>query len=75
MLIINKFNNLITMLLFDIGALLFLTGLICIIRFLIKRNNSALIPSVIISLIGGLVMFVAYYIVAGNQSVFDKLIS
>ena len=75
MLIINKSNNLITMLLFDIGAVLFLTGLIWIIRFLIKKNNRALIPSVIISLIGGLIMFIAYYIVAGNQSVFDKLIS
>ena len=62
------------MILFDIGAVLFLVGLIWIIWFLIKGSQGAVVLSVIISLIGGLIMVIAHYIVAGNQSVFDKLI-
>lgn len=63
------------MLLFDIGAVLFTLGLIWIIWFLTKRNGVVVILSVIISLIGGLIMIIAHYIVAGNQSGFDKLLS
>ena len=63
------------MILFDIGAVLFLVGLMWIIWFLIKRNQGAVVLSVIISLIGGLIMFIAHYILAGNQSVFSNLIS
>lgn len=57
------------MILFDIGAVLFLVGLMWIIWFLIKGNQG-----VKMSLIGGLIMFIAHYIVAGNQSVFSDLI-
>lgn len=63
------------MLLFDIGAVLFTLGLIWIIWFLKKMNKTVVILSVIISLIGGLIMIIAHYIVAGNQSGFDKLLS
>lgn len=63
------------MILFDIGAVLFLVGLMWIIWFLIKGNQGAVVLSVIISLIGGLIMFIAHYILAGNQSVFSNLIS
>ena len=61
------------MVLFDIGATLYIAGLIWIIMFLIKKNKGAVILSVIISLLGGLIMFISYYM--NNQSVFDKMIS
>ena len=61
------------MVLFDIGATLYIAGLILIIMFLIKKNKGAVILSVIISLLGGLIMFISYYM--NNQSVFDKMIS
>ena len=60
--------------LFDIGALLFLTGLIWIVWFLIKRQHGVVIFSIVISLIGGLIMCLTYYLVIGNQSVFDKVL-
>ena len=63
------------MVLFDIGAVLYITGLIWIIMFLIKKNKGAVILSVIISLLGGLIMFITYYLLMNNQSVFDKMIS
>jgi hypothetical protein len=63
------------MVLFDIGAVLYIAGLIWIIMFLIKKNKGAVILSVIISLLGGLIMFVSYYLLMNNQSVFDKMIS
>ena len=62
------------MLLFDIGALLFFTGLMWIIWFCIKRIRELVIFSTIVSLIGGLIMFISYYLVMGNQSVFDKVL-
>ena len=63
------------MVLFDIGATLYIAGLIWIIMFLIKKNKGAVILSVIISLLGGLIMFITYYLLMNNQSVFDKMIS
>lgn len=63
------------MLLFDIGAVLFLIGLLWFIWFLIKQNKGAVILSVITSLIGGIIMIVSYYLLMNYQSVFDKLIS
>ena len=63
------------MVLFDIGAILCIAGLIWIIMFLIKKNKGAVILSVIISLLGGLIMFITYYLLMNNQSVFDKMIS
>lgn len=63
------------MVLFDIGAVLFLIGLLWFIWFLIKQNKEAVILSVITSLIGGIIMIVSYYLLMNYQSVFDKLIS
>lgn len=63
------------MVLFDIGAVLYIAGLIWIIMYLIKKNKGAVILSVIISLLGGLIMFITYYLLMNNQSVFDKMIS
>ena len=63
------------MILFDIGAVLYIAGLIWIIMFLIEKNKGAVILSVIISLLGGLIMFISYYLLMNNQSVFDKMIS
>jgi hypothetical protein len=63
------------MVLFDIGAVLYIAGLIWVIMFLIKKNKGAVILSVIISLLGGLIMFITYYLLMNNQSVFDKMIS
>ena len=63
------------MVLFDIGAILYIAGLIWIIMFLIEKNKGAVILSVIISLLGGLIMFISYYLLMNNQSVFDKMIS
>lgn len=60
--------------LFDIGAILFGAGLIWIVMFLIKGYRSLVIFSTVISLIGGLIMFLAYYWVIGNQSIFDKML-
>ena len=62
------------MILFDIGAVLFITGLIWMIWFLLKKNKGALILSVITSLIGGIIMIVSYYLLMNHQSVFDKMI-
>ena len=63
------------MILFDIGAVLFLIGLLWLIWFLIKQNKGAVILSVITSLIGGIIMIVSYYLLMNHQSVFDKMIS
>ena len=62
------------MILFDIGAVLFITGLIWIIWFLLKKNKGAVILSVITSLVGGIIMIVSYYLLMNHQSVFDKMI-
>ena len=63
------------MLLFDIGAVLFLASLIWIIMFSIKRNWGVVVFSVILSLVGGILMIISYYLLMGNQSIFDKMIS
>lgn len=63
------------MVLFDIGATLYIVGLIWIIMFLIEKNKGAVILSAIISLLGGLIMCISYYLLMNNQSVFDKMIS
>lgn len=63
------------MVLFDIGAVLFLASLIWIIMFSIKRNWGVVVFSVILSLIGGILMIISYYLLMGNQSIFDKMIS
>ena len=63
------------MLLFDIGAVLFLASLIWIIMFSIKRNWGVVVFSVILSLIAGILMIISYYLLMGNQSIFDKMIS
>ena len=53
---------------------MFFTGLIWIVWFLIKRQHGVVILSIVISLIGGLIMCLTYYLVIGNQSVFDKVL-
>ena len=63
------------MVLFDIGAVLFIVGFLWLIWFLIKKNKGAVILSIITSLIGGIIMIVSYYLLMNHQSVFDKLIS
>lgn len=63
------------MVLFDIGAVLFIVVFLWLIWFLIKQNKGAVILSVITSLIGGIIMIVSYYLLMNHQSVFDKLIS
>lgn len=59
------------MVLFDIGALLFLTGLFLVIYTFFKKAPGAAILFVIMSLIGGVLMLIAYYGVMGNKSIFD----
>ena len=61
------------MVLFDFGALFFLAGLFLIIRFLINKNSGAVFFSIIISLIGGIMMLIAHYLVMGNKSVFSNI--
>lgn len=63
------------MVLFDIGAVLFIVVFLWLIWFLIKQNKGAVILSVITSLIGGIIMIVSYYLLMNHQSVFDKMIS
>ncbi len=68
------------MLLFDIGAVLFCTGLMLLIWFLLKRPNNyqaklvALIICIVMEIIGGVLMVVAHYLVAGNASAITNLI-
>ena len=68
------------MLLFDVGAVLFCTGLMLLIWFLLKRQNTyqaklvAMIICIVMEIIGGVLMVVAHYLVAGNTSVFTNLI-
>lgn len=50
----------------DIGAILFLAGLMLIIRGLIKGENNGL--SLIVMIVGGILMIVDYYIIQGNTS-------
>lgn len=68
------------MLLFDVGAVLFCTGLMLLIWFLLKRQTNhqaklvALIICIIMEIIGGVLMVVAHYLVAGNASTITNLI-
>lgn len=68
------------MLLFDVGAVLFCTGLMLLIWFLLKRQNShqaklvTLILCIVMEIIGGVLMIVAHYLVVGNTSVFTNVI-
>lgn len=68
------------MLLFDVGAVLFCTGLMLLIWFLLKRQNNyqaklvTLILCIVMEIIGGVLMVVAHYLVAGNSSVFSTMI-
>lgn len=68
------------MLLFDVGAVLFCTGLMLLIWFLLKRQTNhsaklvALIICIVMEIIGGVLMVVAHYLVAGNSSVFTTMI-
>ena len=62
------------MILMDIGAIIFLAALIGLIITLIKdRNEGKLIIYSILSIIGGLMMFIAYYVVMGNESFINKI--
>ncbi len=63
------------MLLFDIGAALYFIGFVNMILFLIKRNHVTTVICAILEIIGGAIMWVAYYIVAGNDSSFEKMLS
>lgn len=68
------------MLLFDVGTVLFCTGLMLLIWFLLKRQNNhqvklvALIICIVMEIIGGVLMVVAHYLVAGNASTITNLI-
>ena len=68
------------MLLFDVGAVLFCTGLMLLIWFLLKRQNNyqaklvAMIICIVMEIIGGVLMVVAHYLVAGNTSAITNLI-
>ncbi len=68
------------MLLFDVGTILFCTGLMLLIWFLLKRQNNyqaklvTLIICIVMEIIGGVLMVVAHYLVAGNSSVFTTMI-
>ena len=63
------------MLLFDIGAALYFIGFVNMILFLIRRNHVTTVICAILEIIGGAIMWVAYYIVAGNDFSFEKMLS
>lgn len=70
------------MIVFDIGALLFLFGFYLFIRFLffekmrdIKSQSRKLFISSVIQTIGGIIMFVSYYILLGNKSFISNLLT
>ena len=65
------------MLLFDVGAVLFCTAfMLCIWSFFIPKDIGRAIRRFcgVLANIGGLIMLIAYYIVAGNTSVFTNVI-
>lgn len=68
------------MLLFDVGAVLFCIGLMLLIWFLLKRQNNyqaklvTLIICIVMEIIGGVLMVVDHYLVAGNASTITNLI-
>lgn len=61
--------------LFDIGAILYFVGFFNMVWFLIKRDRNTALVCVILEIIGGLVMWIAYYLVAGNPFAFEKMLS
>ena len=62
------------MILMDIGAVIFVAALMGLIITLIKdRHEGKLIIYSILSIIGGLMMFFAYYVVMGNESFISNL--
>lgn len=68
-------KNIYKMILMDIGAVIFLAALMGLVTTLIKdRHEGKLTIYGILSLIGGLMMIIAYYIVMGNESVFSKIL-
>lgn len=63
------------MILMDIGAVIFIAALMgLILELFTKRREGVYLLYTILSLIGGILMIVAYYIVLGNESIFDKVI-
>ena len=61
----------------DIGALLFCTAfMLCVWSFFIPKDIGRAIRRFcgVLANIGGLIMFIAYYIVAGNVSMFTKML-
>ena len=68
------------MLLFDIGAVIFGAGLLMLIYFIIRKDKNhkakllSIIFSIIMECVGGIFMFIAYYVVADNTSVFTKIL-
>ena len=61
--------------LFDIGAILYFVGFFNMVWFLIKRDRNTALVCVILEIIGGLIMWIAYYFVAGNPVAFEKMLS
>lgn len=65
---------------FDVGATLFITGLILLVCSLLKSEKNyrakliTLICCIVMEIAGGVLMVVAYYIIYGNTSVFTNLI-
>jgi hypothetical protein len=53
--------------LFDIGALVYFIGFFNMICFLIKGNRGATKVCILLEALGGAIMWIAYYIVAGND--------
>ena len=70
------FKNYTKMLLYDIGAILFLTGLTLLIRFAFSARQEndrrahvgRLVICGLMEAVGGVLMIVAHYIVAGHSS-------
>ena len=61
--------------LFDIGAILYFVGFFNMVWFLIKGNRGTVFVCAVLEIIGGLIMWIAYYFVAGNPFAFEKMLS
>lgn len=68
------------MLLFDVGAVLFCTGLMLLIWFLLKRQNNyqaklvTMIICIAMEIIGGVLMVISHYLVEGNVSAITNML-
>ena len=68
------------MLLFDVGAVLFCTGLMLLIWFLLKRQNNyqaklvTMIIYIAMEIIGGVLMVISHYLVEGNVSAITNML-